>query len=72
MTTNEHFVQGVLRLRIAPAFVPQTGLQRTGRFWQLAKYSAVQRVAVGALVAQRPPHRSVLVELPHTALALGK
>jgi hypothetical protein len=29
------------------------------------------RVAVRTLVAQRPPHRSVLEELPHTALALG-
>ena len=28
-------------------------------------------VAVGTPVTQRPPHRSVLEELPHTALALG-
>ena len=28
-------------------------------------------VAVGMPVAQHPPHRSVLEELPHTALALG-
>jgi len=28
-------------------------------------------VAVGTLVAQRPPHRSVLEELPHAALASG-
>jgi hypothetical protein len=31
----------------------------------------VRGVAVGTLVAQRPPHRSVREELPHTALALG-
>ena len=27
------------------------------------------RVAVGTAVADRPPHRSVHAELPHTALA---
>jgi hypothetical protein len=29
------------------------------------------KVAVGTLVAQRPPLRSVRAALPHTALALG-
>jgi predicted NBD/HSP70 family sugar kinase len=30
-----------------------------------------EKVAVGTPVTRRPPHRSVLEELPHTALALG-
>jgi hypothetical protein len=31
---------------------------------------ALQPVAVGTAVTRRPPHRSVLEELPHTAPAL--
>jgi hypothetical protein len=30
-----------------------------------------EQVAVGTPVTWRPPHRSVLEALPHTALALG-
>ena len=33
--------------------------------------SGVQRVAVGTEVTSRPPHRSVLAELPHTAPTSG-
>ena len=34
-------------------------------------YSVVQVVAVGMLVAQHPPHRSLRAELPHKAPASG-
>jgi len=35
------------------------------------QYIVQQRVAVGTMVTHRPPHRSVLAELPHTAPAKG-
>ena len=37
----------------------------------VARCLRLNTVAVGTLVSQRPPLRSVRAELPHTALALG-
>ena len=54
------------------AQVPHENRRQTGRSPSNHEYVSIVLVAVGTIIADRPPHRSVRAGLPHTAPTLDE